>query len=248
MRPYFYFGAAILVIIFLPVFHQLHASPAGTQYLPSAGLFQKGPGQTPAESVDEREKRSNAPVFRFGASTMALLNLGDEDLAYYYDLSFGFFADYIYFRWRSRSGNGIDLYGRFTYRLFWTSNDKVEEETDLIYKENRMNLFSLDPGVRLVFGFYFFGQLWQPYILIAPRILYYYLAQSESRYGDDDTSHHLGSIGVTGGAGIEMTLTKDAGVFAEYNYGYTPVGENNRNVDGHQVYFGATWRTFLKQY
>jgi hypothetical protein len=210
------------------------------------GLHGQGPG--PGDLAGQRQRESFAPRLRFALSPPLLMNLQDHKLSDYYDRGFGIFAELAYLRLRGRHGNGIDLYGRLTYRFFYTRDSVVNRNTDLIYTENRLHLLSLDAGIRAVYGVSFLGQLWQGYLLAAPRLLYYYAFSCESRSGAGDRETHLGSIGVIGGAGLEVTVTEGASLFAEYNFGYTPAGSPGRNTDGHQVWFGASWRTFVRRY
>ena len=64
----------------------------------------------------------------------------------------------------------------------------------------------------------------------------------DNKRGGDDREVYLFSIGIIGGAGIEVTIFSWMSIFAEYNIGYTPVGKSSRNIEGHQVYVGITWR------
>ncbi|MBN1534540.1 MAG: hypothetical protein JXA20_17840 [Spirochaetes bacterium] len=205
-------------------------------------------GADPGELAQRRQMESFAPRLRFALSPPLLMNLQDDELSEYYDRGLGIFAEFDYLRLRNRFGNGIDLYGRLTYRYFWIRDSIVERNSDLVYTENRLHLLSLDAGVRAVYGLPLLGLLWQGYLLAAPRLLYYYAFSCEGRSGAGDRETHLGSLGIVGGAGLEVTLTESASVFAEYNYGYTPVGSPRRNTDGHQAWFGASWRTFVQRH
>ena len=107
---------------------------------------------------------------------------------------------------------------------------------------------SWDICFRGVIGFYFIHELWQLYAIAAPRLLHYHSVMKDNRLGGPDRSVDLVSIGIIGGAGIEMTIVPMMGLFAEYNIGYTPVGKSHDNVEGHQVYVGLTWRTLHPGY
>ena len=204
----------------------------------------------PVIDDSQQLRESQASLVRLGFGGAGTITMMDTDLNFYYDNDFGFFVDYFYFRFRNSEGNGLDLYCRFTYRYFWTSDDVMLWEDDYVYEDNMVHIFSFDTGVRVIYGAYFLGQLWQAYLFIAPRFLYFWAQGKNSRYGsnDPDSNTHLGCIGFIGGIGFEVTITSFLGIFFEFNVGYSAVGKPKRNVEGLQGYLGLTYRHSLFDY
>jgi len=218
-----------------------------TRAFPQPGTaLQLAPGDEEIEPrfKGKQEKLAAASLVRMGFSGMGMLTMMDADLDYYYDEGFGAFIDYLYYRKRGTGGNGFDLYTRFTYRHFSTSDEVKEWEDDYVYEDNYIQIYSLDAGVRVIYGAYFFRQFWQVYALLAPRVLYYRAVGENSRYGEGhpDNTTTLGSLGFIGGMGFEVTFTRFMGMFFEFNVGYCPVGESKRNVEGLSAYLGLTYR------
>ncbi len=203
-------------------------------------------GTDPGDLADKREKQESAPRIRIAFSPPLLMNLYDPDLADRYDRGFGFFSDLMFLRVRTASGFGLDIYGRFTYRFFQIRLSVRNDNPEILYETNHLHLFSLDPGIRALYGFHFQDLLWHVYALAAPRFLYYWAWSEDSKNGERSTK--LGSVGVIGGAGMEVDLGENVGFFAEYNFGYTPVGNPKRNTDGHQIWFGVSVLTSIRDY
>ena len=193
---------------------------------------------------NKMQRLERASLIRFGIGGAGTITMMDKDLNFYYDNDFGFFIDYFYLRFRNSEGNGIDFYIRFTYRHFWTSDDIKLWQDDYVYEDNLLHIYSLDAGVRAIYGAYFLGQLWQTYIFIAPRYLNFLAQGKNSRYGasDPDSNTRLGCIGFIGGIGLEVTIFSFLGIFFEFNVGYCAVGNPRRNVEGLQGYLGLTYR------
>ncbi|MFW5771099.1 MAG: hypothetical protein ACOCX9_06655, partial [Spirochaetota bacterium] len=192
--------------------------------------LQLAPGDEEVEPrfKGKKEKLAAASLVRMGFSGMGMLTMMDADLDYYYDEGLGGFIDYLFYRKRGTGGNGFDLYTRFTCRHFSTSDEIKEWEDDYVYEDNYIQIYSLDAGVRVIYGAYFFRQFWQVYALLAPRVLYYRAVGENSRYGEGhpDNTTTLGSLGFIGGMGFEVTFTHFMGMFFEFNVGYCPVGES----------------------
>jgi hypothetical protein len=202
---------------------------------------------SPSDSADavysESLSRACSPFIRVGFAAPSMLSMMDRDLNYYYDKSWGLMADLFFFKKRSRRGNGLDIGARFTYRNFLIGDDIQDRTSQLLYRENRVHMMSWDISFRGVIGAYFLHELWQLYAIASPRLLHYHAVMKDNKLGGEDKLVDLVSIGVVGGAGLEVTIVPMMGIFAEYNIGYTPVGKSSNNVEGHQVYVGLTWRT-----
>ena len=205
----------------------------------------KGSNNPAQMEQDEAEMRGSAPMFRFGMTFPGMITMMDSEIDYYYNKGIGFFLDWMYWRSRNEWGNGFDLYTRITYRYFWSSDSILEREDDFVYQDNMIHILSIDAGIRLVFGTYMFGQAWQVYVAVAPRFLYFRARGEESRYGTShpDSTTNLGSIGIIGAMGFEVTIFKWLGIFTELNVGYCPVGDSRRNVEGLTLFVGLTYRT-----
>ncbi len=195
---------------------------------------------------DKAEKQHSASFIRLGFGVSGMINPYDTYLKDLQDKKWGLLADIYFYRLRSNHGNGIDFYTRFMYRSFAISEKKAKNETDLLYYKNNYHAFSGDLGIRGIYGFYFWHELWQLYIQVAPRFIYYRGEFSKGKNLNKDKVLNFYSIGIIGGIGIEITLVSLCGIFAEYNLGYCPVGSSKRNIEGHQVYAGITLRTQLK--
>jgi hypothetical protein len=246
MKKFHIASFVIVAIITLPASLRI----SGLLAVPLSGVLNAASasiGYSPEDSVDtiydEREKRAFSSFLRVGFAAPSMIYMMDKDLKYYYNTSWGLMADCFFFKKRNRLGNGLDIGARFTYRNFKIGDDIQKARDDLLYGDNRVHMMSWDITFRGVYGVYFLHELWQFYILGAPRFLLYHSVMKDSRIGDPDKKITLASIGFVGGAGVEVTLFSLMAIFAEYNIGYTPVGRSSNNVEGHQVYVGLVWRT-----
>jgi hypothetical protein len=221
--------------------------PAGSWHTAvTAGAFGYSPEDSVENIYDESMKRANASFIRLGFAAPTMLYMMDKDLKNYYTRSWGLMADYFFYRKRNRDGNGFDIGARFTYRNFKIGEDAQKKYSDLLYRGNSVHMMSWDITFRGIIGLYFLYQFWQVYLLAAPRLLHYHADHTESKIGNPDKRIDLFTVGIIGGAGIEVTLCSVVSVFAEYNIGYVPVGKSYNNVEGHQVYVGFTWRTLAR--
>lgn len=211
-------------------------------FAPAAQLLAYHPSDSVSQVEREAMARASAPFLRVGFAAPTMIAMADRDLKRYYNESWGLMADCFFYRRRNRRGNGFDIGARFTYRDFTIGRDVLEKEEKLVYESNRLHLMSWDLSLRGVIGVRFLRVLWQFYLLGAPRLLHYHSVLKENRKGGPDRRIDLVSIGVIGGAGIEVTPVPMLALFAEYNIGYTPVGVSHNNVEGHQVYVGLAWR------
>lgn len=209
----------------------------------SSAPLRYSPEQSADSILDQRTKRAYSTFLRVGFAAPSMIYMMDEDLKYYYNKSWGLMADCYFYRKKSRQGNGLDIGARFTYRNFKIGEEIQRKHSDLLYEDNRVHMMSWDICFRGMIGAYLLHELWQLYVVAAPRLLYYRSEMKDARTGGDDRAINLVSIGIVGGVGLEVTLVSMFGIFAEYNIGYTPVGTSFNNVEGHQVYVGLVWRT-----
>ncbi len=187
---------------------------------------------------DEYERSRMATVLRVGYGQVSF---EDSELDSLYDKGEGYMVDYFYFRSRNKrfnTWNCYSLYHRIAFRRFTISDSKAQDEG--LYKNNQIDLLSLDFGFRYAIGWFVLNQLIEFYIIAAPRVI------SSSESAEDDEGDDIGkthyALGGIGGAGMEISLFNYSGFFIEYNYGYSPVGDDKKNIEGHQFFAGLTFR------
>jgi hypothetical protein len=66
-----------------------------------------------------------------------------------------------------------------------------------------------------------------------------------SETAENKLSNSFLSFGILGGAGLQVTLTTNLGIFGEVNYGYTPVGGGLANSSSSS---STTTTTTTKKY
>lgn len=187
----------------------------------------------------------NSSLFRIGYGGWGTIIMQDSDLNSTYKDGQMVMADIFFYRYRTsrRFVSGLDLYTRYTFRSFSAEKD-IESESGDIYKNGKINTISVDVGARYITGTIFLYELWQVYLLASPRWV------SFKEEAENDDGEYVGksyyAVGFVGGIGFEVTILPYMGLFAEYNNGYTPVGDSDANVEGHQFFFGITIRTPLK--
>jgi len=184
----------------------------------------------------------NSTLFRSGYGGFGTVQMQDSDLNSIYTDGYMVMADFFFFRKRfsGRFEHGFDLYSRYTHKSFTTEEEIVSASGD-VYREGEIHVTAFDIGARYLFGTVWLYELWQAYIVAAPRLVSF----REEALNDDE--ENVGktyySVGFVGGIGIEITLLPYMGLFAEYNHGYTPVGDSDKNIEGHQFFYGVTVRT-----
>ncbi len=142
----------------------------------------------------------------FGTGPMINMENKNHDINY---TGYGCFIDWFFYRHTSMRGNGPEFYTRMTYKYF--------DEIDMTFAD-------LDIGTRFIYGSFFFGRLWQGYVLAAPRFLYTHSPATSDDAAEYEKNKSFYSLGIVYGAGIETALFPEIGVFIEYNNGYVPVG------------------------
>jgi hypothetical protein len=153
---------------------------------------------------------------------------------------------------------GLPFYIRGIFKTFKMGDNYNTLNTDPtkpdVASKGSILMLGLDAGVQLkVVQGYFLYELWTLYIPIGFRMLYY------SETAENKLNNSFLSFGVVGGAGLQVTLTTNLGIFGEVNYGYTPVGGglanssssttttttkkyNSANVEGLQWFAGLVVR------
>ena len=190
---------------------------------------------------------SKRSLIRLGYGGFGLIQFADNKLNNYFIQKDGkaFRGDIMYLR----SENGLDFFTSVTHRMHKMKNSKVAE---VFYKDivtpyflgptislltkspSKLAITTWDNGLRWGYGFVA-GERFDIYIIGGVRLAF---GKEKSRM----TSNKFTSLGVYGGGGLEMTLFPWMGLYAEYNYGFTPMGKSKKNIDGHQITFGVTLR------
>jgi hypothetical protein len=189
--------------------------------------------------------KGNSSLFRIGYGGSGTVRMQDSTLSSNYEDGYMVMADIFFFRHRSGQifVHGIDMYTRYTFRSFSSEKD-IESKSGAIYTNGEINTISVDVGARYIIGRIFLYELWQVYLLASPRWVSF---REEAKNSDEEyVGKTYYAFGFIGGIGFEVTLFPYMGLFVEYNNGYTPVGDSNANIEGHQIFFGVTARTPLK--
>jgi len=192
---------------------------------------------------DDWERFDIAQHKTFFRVAYGLVWMQEEELNSQYGRGQSVMADIFLYNIRlqnwSKLRQEIEFYTRLTGRRY--ELDESDAVSRGMYRDSRLDILSLDLGMRYTIGRFFFSTLWQIYVLAAPR------AVSCAEYATDDEGRNVGknyyAIGAVGGAGLEISVFSFTGLFIEYNYGYTPVGEDKKNIEGHQIFAGLTYRT-----
>ncbi|MCP4135586.1 MAG: hypothetical protein GY754_31750 [bacterium] len=194
-------------------------------------------------------------LLRFGYGGFSWgVKLFNTDLGNYYPQGMGVFVDLILTPKNSASrikGTSTrarhDFYVRVFYKQFVMSSS-VEIKSleaagsDDIVSKGTINMYGADLGYRNKFlQFYFLMTSFEVYMSAAVRYQYYD-ESAANPLGGDDFRAVFHSIGGYVGLGLELAFFENIGLFGEYNIGFTPVGESWTNTEGHQVYFGITYR------
>jgi hypothetical protein len=179
--------------------------------------------------------KGKSDLLRFGyggAQTGNLVKIGDSELDKNYGSGMGAFVDIAFKEY---------YYLRGFYKQY-----KMESLGNLAFDSSRtsppglatLTQYGGDFGVRFNLGHqYLLYELWEVYLNLGLRFV------SLEEKADNGLSKSFMSMGVVTGLTLQFTLSPGFGLFAEYNYGYTPVGDAAKNVDGHQLYAGITIRT-----
>ncbi len=182
-----------------------------------------------------QEIKRYSAEFRLGLTgTEYLLNQGDSKVDDVYKGFAGIFLDWNMLRWRSQKPGVTDIFTRISYRNY---NAEVDSDSGIFW-DGRMDLFSGGAGIRYNYSLKFLSKQLLLFASLHGEVLY--LRESSS---DRDTSRDYLSLGLVGGLGAELAPAPEYGFFIEYNYGYAPVGSDDSNIEGHQIWFGADYRT-----
>jgi hypothetical protein len=190
-------------------------------------------------SSQEREGRlrKKTDFLRLGYGGPGLgdmVRIADKETDKIYKSGTGFFADLVF-------GKSIEMYLRGYYKKFEmesTNELTLDPRMTKAPSLSTLTMYGLDYGFRFtIFSGYLFYELWDMYLIGAFRIF-----NTTKEAADNGVTNTFLSGGVIGGLIFQFTVSPGFGLFAEYNYGYTPVGKTTINVDGHQLYAGINLR------
>ncbi|MCL1834447.1 MAG: hypothetical protein FWG49_08105 [Leptospirales bacterium] len=206
------------------------------------------------DSVKRRdESLIRSPRIRIGGSYGGMFRTTDAYINKLYDQNFLVMLDFFFYRYKDPVGDGVDLYLRGTYRRFTISESAIpdakisatEYKNRIGYfsstpdKNSLLSIYSGDIGVRWVGSKYLLGSTISLYLNVASR--YNYAIKDPKVSGEEKVP--FTQWGIVGGTGVEISLIRYLGLFAEFNMGYVPMGEDKINFEGPQVIAGITFRT-----
>jgi hypothetical protein len=204
------------------------------------------------EETREEKLLTRAPRIRFGLTKPGP---GDEVSDYTinddYDPFRGAVIDLFLYRKRDLNGNGFDFFARGvlnSYKI--TKPDELGFEPPSGYTfekdESELEEAAIGGGIRYVRGWYFAGFLWQGYVLgyYQYSTLKVKLEYESAMGGSNGTKDYTSRI-AAGGAGLEIGLFANFGIFGEYTYGYNkiPFPAGDENFEGGRFRFGISIRT-----
>lgn len=193
---------------------------------------------------------ASSPRVRLGVSGLNMFTAMDDYMNKIYDPFVLVMGDLFLYRYKDPVGDGIDLYLRGTYRKFEISKSQYAR-TSADYKDNigdfqtlpdingRLNIFSGDAGLRFVGSFYLLRSAISLYLSGAAR--FNYAVRDGNLFTKEKIS--FSQWGVIGGAGMEISIMPQVGLFAEFDIGYAPMGDDKINLEGPQAIVGVTFRT-----
>ncbi len=222
----------------------------------------------------QNETVAKSPFIRVGYSGIGGSSyINDKKVNEYYPKAQVLSADLFVYRSRDIVGDGVDIYSKFMYKKFSSDDASVEKfKTDMTalnlttnneklagqylipsgntLKELEMIQKSIDIGFRFVGTSYFLNEAWSLYMMFGGR----YMQVTEtykttnSMLLPEDFKKNFTGIGGVAGLGLEVTINRYMGLFAEVNAGYVPIGDNKLNYDGYQLIVGATLRNSHTEY
>lgn len=208
------------------------------------------------EETREEKLVTRAPRIRFGLTIAGPLDKSEDNLTSDLGSFEGLFADLFLYRMRNEKGNGFDLFVRGICNLY-----KIKDPENLGYEnpsswistktDAQIDDLGIGCGIRYSHGWYLGGILWQAYLLgyyqysTGEVWIKYERENTGTGTYQDDIDEHYKSHGAAGGAGLEIGLFTNLGIFGEYTYGYhkIPFPAGDENIEGGAIRFGVSIRT-----
>jgi hypothetical protein len=217
-------------------------------------------------SIDSANVRRNSyliksPSIRIGYGGLGLAPAGgllpfsdNNDISEIYSEGQDFIFDVFWYRSKDPVGDGVDLFARGIYRQNTMTDSSMKTITaygpdaDYIFgkynqlpdKSGNLSIYGGDIGFRFVGTSYFLYEAWSLYLSASIR---YLMVNEKYETSGETVDKSFNSWGYTGGLGLEVSIFSYMGLFAEVNYGYTPVGSEDVNIDGLRILYGLTYRT-----
>lgn len=167
----------------------------------------------------------------------------------------GVFFDIVPYRHRNTNGNGIDVLLRGTcnaYNITDYTKTGYYLPSGYTIDDIEFMQFAIGGGLRYVYGTYAGGILWQGYALAYYQysLVDFSVDQSNKNTSGGNTGNNGSnadssntSHGFVGGIGIEIGLSSNFGIFAEYTNGYTTGLPGKKNIEPGVFRFGITLRS-----
>ncbi|GEM_PF-3472408 len=181
--------------------------------------------------------RSKSPLFRFAVSAGGAMKSGYKEVDEYSTMNMSALTDFYYCWSKHYGGFQSSCYVRIPYIFYGFGVNKDKDEN---YK---LEVWGLDPGLRLGYGFFAGSYYLEPYMLLS-------VGYSRSELViHDQSGMHSGKMNKFGGAvgiGLEFLFTNHTGVFVE-SYGRTAKLVNEdvaEQLSGYSaIYMGMVFRS-----
>lgn len=225
--------------------------------------FEAGKSSIMDASARRNAYLSSSSLIRFGYGGFGLAPVGgfypveskDKILPKYYDSGHEAVVDYYWSRSKDPVGDGIDLFLRGVYREypmngsaltditpnFGTADNVIGRYNPIPLEKGKLVNYGGDLGIRFVGAAYFLYEAWSIYLSGAVR--YLYVTETYTGALNKEISKSFSAWGYSCGLGLEVSLFSFLGLFAEMNYGYVPIGNDEVNIDGLKLFYGVTFRT-----
>jgi hypothetical protein len=192
-------------------------------------------------SVRETRMKKNWSFLRFGFSRGRFLHFYDDKLENYTKKDISLFIDVVPYNIAKWDNFKLNAYGRYTFTHLSADKKAFYDNNEFLFFYPDIYIHQFNLGVRFIYEIYMFGFMWEGYVMAAPRYVLYH-EKGKDDLGNEVDSQNLHSIGFIGGIGFEVALHELVGVFVEYNNGYTPIGDSDSNIQGHQFFCGVSAR------
>jgi len=210
------------------------------------------------EETREEKLVTRAPRIRFGLTMAGPIDPVTDYVKNNIGPYNGALLDLFLYRMRDANGNGFDLFARCVANDYDTRNnfdlglgyETPPPGTDYTWDYTEIAQIGFGGGIRYNRGIYLAGFLWQGYLMAYYQ---YSIIDVEASYNYTngvpgpgcEVEYNYRSHGIVGGAGIELGIFTNLGIFGEYTYGYSkvPFPAGDKNFEGDSIRFGVSIRT-----
>jgi len=177
--------------------------------------------------------RSKSPLFRFGVSAGGAMESGYNEVEKFSTMNMSALTDFYFYRSNHYGGFQSSWYVRIPYIYYGFGVNKDKDEN---YK---LEVWGLDPGLRLGYGFFAGPFYLEPYMLLSA-------GYSWSKLVTQTSSGNMNRFGGAVGLGMEFLFANHTGVFVEA-YGRTPKLANEdiaKHVSAYSaIYMGMVFKS-----